>query len=91
MRIKILRILIIILFIVAVMNLVYVQAIRGNYYYKLSKNNRIRIVPMEGWRGRIFDRNQKILADNQLSYNVMVTPQDIKDSKELFSFLSEVL
>ncbi|HPN88454.1 MAG TPA: penicillin-binding protein 2 [Candidatus Omnitrophota bacterium] len=91
MRIKILRVLIIIVFIITLVNLVYLQAIRGSYYYKLSKNNRIRLIPMEGWRGRIFDRQKVLLADNQLSYNAMITPQDIKNTKELFLFLSSVL
>jgi len=91
MRIKIIRIIIIGLFLIVVMDLFYVQVIRGSYYYHLSKNNRIRIVPLEGWRGKIKDRNGKILADNRNSYNVVVIPQDIKDIEKLFSYLSEVL
>jgi penicillin-binding protein 2 len=91
MRIKVIRIGIICLFLVIVLDLFYVQAIRGRYFYNLSKNNRIRVVPLEGWRGRILDRNGKVLADNRMSYNVMVTPQDVKDTQKLFHFLSEVL
>ena len=63
----------------------------GRYFYFLSKNNRIRIVPLEGWRGRIKDRNGKILADSRIAYNVMVVPQDIGNSQELFNFLSKTL
>ncbi len=91
MRIKIIRIAIYFLFALVVMNLFYVQIIKGKYYYNLSKNNRVRIVPLEGMRGKIKDRNGKILADNKIIYNVMVTPQDIKDQEALFSFLSEAL
>ncbi len=91
MRIKIIRIVIISLFILIAMDLVYVQAIRGWYFYHLSMNNRIRIVPLEGWRGRIKDRNGTILADRRIAYNVMVAPQDIHDREELFQFLSGVL
>ena len=91
MRIKIIRLIIIGLFILIALGLIYVQAIRGRYYYNLSTNNRIRVVPSEGLRGRIKDRNGKVLADNRISYNVTVTPQAIKDANELFTFLSEVL
>ena len=91
MRIKIIRIVIIISFIVIALGLFYIQAIKGQYYYDLSRNNRIRIVPLEGWRGRIMDRNGNILADNRISYDVMITPQEIKDVGRLFEFLGRTL
>jgi len=91
MRIKIIRIAIIGLFLTIALDLAYTQVIRGKYFYNLSVNNRIRIVPLEGWRGRIMDRNGKILADSRTSYNVMVVPQDINNKTELFKFLSDTL
>ncbi|MBN1869977.1 MAG: penicillin-binding protein 2 [Candidatus Omnitrophica bacterium] len=91
MRIKIIRLAIIGLFVLIAVDLIYVQVIRGQYFYHLSTNNRIRIVPLEGWRGRIEDRNGKILADRRVSYNVMVAPQDLLDQQELFRYLAKVL
>ncbi len=91
MRIKILRLIIVGLFAAVVLNLFYIQVIRGQYFYNLSKNNRIRVVPLEGWRGSIKDREGVVLADNRPTYNVLVTPEDIGNSEELFSFLSRVL
>ncbi|MBU0467937.1 MAG: penicillin-binding protein 2 [Candidatus Omnitrophica bacterium] len=91
MRIKIIRIIFVISFIIIICGLFYVQAIRGQYYYDLSVNNRIRIVHLEGWRGNIKDRNGKVLADNRISYDVMITPQEIKNIKDLFEFLSKAL
>ncbi len=91
MRIRIIRIIIILLFLLIAADLVYVQAILGHHYYNLSKNNRIRIVPLPAVRGRIMDRKGRLLADNVTSYNITVTPQDIKDVKKLFNFLSKVL
>ncbi len=79
------------LFTIIVMDLFYIQVIQGRYFYNLSVNNCIRVVPLEGWRGRIKDRNGKILADNRLSYDVMVTPQDIHKTKGVFEFLAGVL
>ncbi|MBF0385698.1 MAG: penicillin-binding protein 2 [Candidatus Omnitrophica bacterium] len=91
MRIKIIKYSVIFLFAVIVINLFYLQAIRGAYYYKLSAFNRIRVIPLQGWRGKIYDRNNTVLADNELSYNVLVIPQEIKNSLGLINFLSEAL
>ena len=91
MRIKIIRFIIIGLFLTIALDLIYIQVIRGRYYFYLSKNNRIRIVPLEGWRGRIKDRNGKILADSRVAYHVMVAPQDVHNQSDLFHFLSKVL
>ncbi|HSV43903.1 MAG TPA: penicillin-binding protein 2 [Candidatus Bathyarchaeia archaeon] len=91
MRLNIIRIIVVFLFIVLAVDLVYVQVLRGNYFYNLSVNNRIRVIPLEGQRGRILDRNGVVLADSRLSFNVTVIPQDIRDKEVLFGYLSEIL
>ena len=91
MRIKILQILIVGLFIIVAFDLVYIQLIRGPFYYRLSTQNRIRVVPLEGKRGQILDRNGVVLADNRVSFDVMIIPQEMINKDELFMFLSEVL
>jgi len=72
-------------------SLVYMQIIHGNYYHLQSMNNRIRIVPTDGARGRILDRNGIILADNRISYHVGIVPQDVEDKNALFAYLGQVL
>lgn len=91
MRLKIIRLSIFALFFVIAVELFYVQVIRGQYFFNLSVNNRIRVVPVSGQRGRIQDKNGIILADNRPSFNIAVIPQDIKESDELFSYLSGIL
>jgi penicillin-binding protein 2 len=91
MRLKILHILVVFSFAVIALQLVYMQIIRGQYYFELSRNNRIRVVPLEGWRGRIKDRNGQVLAENRMSYKVMITPQFVEDPEKIFNFLSGVL
>lgn len=71
--------------------LFYTQVIRGQYYYNLSVNNRIRLVPVEGRRGRILDRNGVVLAENRMAFTVSIVPQDLKSSERLFKFLSDTL
>ena len=91
MRIKILRIIIYSAIIFLGINLFYIQVIRGQRYYNLSVHNRIRIIPLKERRGRIYDRNGVVLADNRLAFDVTLIPQDIKDKDRLFTFLSEAL
>jgi len=91
MRIKIVRIFICVLFVIVGLDLFYIQVLRGKYFFRLSTHNRIRVVPIEGQRGRIFDRNGVVLADNRISFNVMITPQEITNKDELFSMLTQVL
>ncbi|MCR4337957.1 MAG: penicillin-binding protein 2 [Candidatus Omnitrophica bacterium] len=93
MRLKILRIITVILFLMLLGNFFYLQILKGEYFYRLSVNNRIRIVPLEGPRGLIRDRNGIILADNRVAFHVSVIPQDVKDkeSDPLFDFLSQTL
>ena len=73
------------------LGLIETQLIKGSYFYQLSANNRIRVVPVEGKRGRILDRNGVVLVDNRVSFDVLVTPQELKQPDELFLFLSRIL
>ncbi len=91
MRLKIIRIVIGGFFLMITIRLFYLQVIQGQHLLRLSVNNRIRVVPLEGWRGQIKDRNGKILADNRLSYDVMITPQEIQGGEAVFVFLSQIL
>ncbi len=91
MRIKILRLIILSLFGFIVGGLGYLQILQGDYYFYLSRNNRIRVVPVPGLRGRIYDRNGIILADNRASFDVAIVPQEAKDLKRIFTFLGQIL
>ncbi len=71
--------------------LFYMQIIRGDYYHLQSMNNRIRVVPSDGPRGKIFDRNGILLAGNRIVYHVGVVPQDVEDRTALFVYLGQVL
>lgn len=91
MRFKILRFFILICFTGMTGSLFYLQIIRGDYFFRLSKNNRIRVVPLEGERGRVFDRQGRLMADNRVAFNVMVVPQDVENQERLFEEISRIL
>lgn len=65
------------------------QVFEGRHYRKLSEQNRIRLIPVEATRGRVFDKNGKLLASNRASYDVIATPEDI--TPEVFSRLVNLL
>lgn len=48
-----------------------------------SENNRIRVVPIEPRRGRMYDRNGRVIVDNRPSYTVSVVPAEEVKGKTL--------
>jgi len=90
MRLKIIRLIISTLFLLVALWLGYVQLICGNSYYQQSRNNSIRVIPLDNRRGKILDRNGIVLADNRMSFDVAIIPQELEDDDELFIFLSKV-
>ncbi len=91
MRFKILKRLIIGLFFFLAVGLGYSQLIKGDYYYRLSQNNRIKLVKLPAPRGVILDRNQKVLAGSRTMLNLAILRQGTKDIKETFARLSPIL
>lgn len=57
------------LFGLLVASIFHLQIVRGSYFRDLSERNRLRLVSLEGPRGKIEDRNGKILATSRLSFN----------------------
>lgn len=78
-------------FIILMMSLFYSQVIRFPYYSRLSKNNSIRIIPIDGPRGRIFDRNRIPLVANRLSFDVAVVYQELKNKEKIALLLEDAL
>ncbi|HED14950.1 MAG TPA: penicillin-binding protein 2, partial [Gammaproteobacteria bacterium] len=60
-------------------------------YTTLSKNNRIRLLPIPPVRGRIFDRVGHVLAQNVTVFNLEVVPDQVKDMSRLLDQLSQVV
>jgi len=79
------------LFCFLVLGLFYNQVIRYGYYSHLSKNNSIRILPIAGPRGTIYDRTGKALAANRLSFDVSIVSQELRQRKKIENILSRVV
>src|SRR6476660_10493416 len=63
--------------ILLVLRLFYLQIVDDTFKLK-SENNAIKIIYDYPERGYIYDRNGKLLVANQPSYDIMVTPKDVK-------------
>lgn len=55
----------------------YTQIIRGNYFYNLAENNRVRIRPIVAERGIIFDRFGTQMIQNIPDFSLSIIPQDL--------------
>ena len=55
------------------------QVIRGEQMATLSENNRIRLRRVPATRGRVVDRNGKVLIDSQASFDAVLVPEDARD------------
>jgi len=72
-------------------NLVRLQAFKGDYYYRLSESNRIRIVPKRAPRGRILDRQGKILVTNRPTYSISIIPFEFRKTPEILIRLENLI
>lgn len=88
MRKILLPVIIIAATLIIVARLFYLQ-ILDDSYIKKSDNNAIKIKYDYPERGYIYDRNGKLMVANQPSYDIMVTPKEMKelDTLELCSLL----
>jgi penicillin-binding protein 2 len=67
------------------------QIMRGSEMRKLSEQNRIRVKKIVAPRGIIYDRTGKVLADTRPSFNIYLTPEDIRDFSQTVDGLARLL
>ncbi len=71
------RIFIVVIFSIFFLRLVELQLLKGDYYWKLAEQNRVRYFRISAPRGRIFDRNGIELAGTTPAYSVVVSPEHL--------------
>jgi len=63
------------------------QVIQGEYFLRLSEQNRLRSLRTKSLRGKILDRHGQVLADNRAAYTLMAIPADLPPRDELLPLL----
>lgn len=69
----------------------YIQVYKGDFYSKISSANMIRRIEIPAPRGRIFDRNDKIILGNKPFLDLVFIPQYVKDKDKTLKIISELL
>ena len=79
------------MFLVILAGLFYLQILRWPLYHDLAKKNHIRLIPLPGLRGTIYDRNGLAIVDNRLSFDVVIIPQEVENVDTTYGRLSLAL
>ena len=65
------------------------QIVHSTHYDQLAEQNRVRYIPLVAPRGRIYDRNHRLLADNRPSYNIVLiresSPHTVEQTAAMLS------
>ncbi len=69
--------------------LAHLQIIQGETWAQLAENNRLRRIPIPAPRGRIFDRQGGLLADNVPAWQLLVFPDEADDLDRTVAFLTD--
>src|SRR5262245_58766166 len=65
------------------------QIVQSNFYTGLADKNRLKQIPLVARRGKILDREGRILVDNRPSYNIVYIREGAKHTiDEMISMLA---
>jgi len=90
-RTKIIMILMFLLFLLILGKVFYIQVFSYDKLYTYANNLWSRNLPIEADRGKIYDRNGIILADNVTTTSLVLIPNQIVDKENTAKLISEIL
>ena len=83
--------LVIVALLVLVGRLAQLQIIEHEHFTTLSKDNRVKLVPLPPTRGLIYDRNGILLALNRPAYSLEMVPEQVEDIEATLEQLAQVI
>ncbi len=89
-RIRVLSAAIFISFLVLATALFYLQILRFPHYRSLSLKNSVRVIPVQASRGGIYDRKGKVLARDEMSFDLVIIPQEVSSVDSTLKHLSKI-
>ena len=90
-RIKIFFIFVVIMFLIILFKIFYLEVFKYNKLKNMANNLWSRELPVEGDRGKIYDRNLDVLATNLTTTSLVLIPNQIKNKEEVTKNLSKIL
>ena len=91
MKIRLFFVIIIIAFLTIIGKVIYIQVFEYDKLKILSSDLWSRNLPIEADRGKIYDRNMNVLADNITTTSLVLIPNQIKDKDKVIKELSKIL
>ncbi|MEK6699016.1 MAG: penicillin-binding protein 2 [Nitrospirota bacterium] len=90
-RLPFLAAFVIVFTVVLFVRLWFLQVVKGDYYYDLAENNRIRPVKIGPPRGIIYDRKGRPFVENVLVFDIALVPEDAQDLGATIKKLSSLI
>lgn len=90
-RMKIILLIIFLFFILIIGKVFYIQVFEYKKLNKYASSLWSRNLPVEANRGKIFDRNGVVLADNITTTSLVLIPNQIKDKDKTAELLANIL
>ena len=90
-RLNWLLIFVVICFAILVISLWYLQMIKGEEFKERAVENCIRSLVEDAPRGRVYDRQEKLLVTNRPAVVVSIIPAEVDDLEELSERLSGII
>ncbi|HEX5513704.1 MAG TPA: penicillin-binding protein 2 [Gammaproteobacteria bacterium] len=69
----------------------HLQVVGYQHYTMLAQDNRVKLVALPPPRGLIYDRNGVLLAENRPSFQLVLTPEEVKDINATLKQLSAII
>lgn len=90
-RIKLIFGVVLVVFVVIIVRVFYIQVIEYRKLSSLANSLWSRNLPVGADRGRILDRNGKVIVDNITTSSLILIPNQIKDKESVSKSISEIL
>ena len=90
-RIKLVFLIVIAVFLIVIIKVFYIQVIEYRKLSTLANSLWSRNLPVGADRGRILDRNSKVIAGNVTTSSLILIPAQIKDKEAVAKSISEIL
>lgn len=76
---------------VLVVRLWQVQIVQGDYYLRLSEENRLRVTPVAAPRGALEDRHGRTLVANRPAFTVALLPLELRQPRAEAAVVGKIL
>lgn len=90
-RIKIVFLVVILIFLLVILRVFYIQVIEYKKLNALADNLWSRNLPVQADRGRILDRNGKVIAGNVTTSSLILVPNQIINKEEVAKDIANIL